>query len=426
MNGRTSGIVLDLERTGTIDWSDLLPEARRARERLEAGTGPSAELTGWLDLPAQMNDEALAAIEGAAARIRATDALVVAGIGGSYLGARALIDALAGPDGFEVLFAGNSLDAAYHQRLLQRLSGRRYSVDAVSKSGGTIEPSIALRLLLADLEARLPREQADQLIYATTGPSGALAELADSRGWTVFPIPDGVGGRFSVLSAVGLLPAAAAGCDIRAIVAGARSAMEILRDPENSDALGNPALAYAAFRQAAYRSGRKVEALLTCAPSLASLAGWWQQLFGESEGKDKKGALPQTIDLTTDLHSLGQWLQDGEPIAFETAIDAKTGHDLEIPSGGSTGGGPDHVAGKQLHTVNRAALAAALEAHADRGTPCLRIEIPEIAAGTIGALLYFFEYSCAISGYMLGVDPFDQPGVEAYKRNMRRLLEESD
>jgi glucose-6-phosphate isomerase len=230
-----------------------------------------------------------------------------------------------------------------------------------------------------------------------------------------------VGGRFSVLTGVGLLPAAAAGCDVRALLAGAGEMQELLRAPGN-DTTDNPALKYAALRQAAYRAGRKVEALLYCTPALSSLAEWWKQLFGESEGKQGQGLLPTSIGLTTDLHSLGQWLQDGEPIALETAIDAVGGDAIEIPDDPARPDRPDRLAGRPLHEVNRVALAATLEAHAAGGTPCARIQVPAITEPTLGGLLYFFEYACAVSAYVQGVNPFDQPGVEHYKRNMRRLL----
>jgi glucose-6-phosphate isomerase len=351
--------------------------------------------------------------------------MVVVGIGGSFLGAKALIDALADPrdDRFPIHFAGCHLDGADLAALLRHLSDKRYAVNAVSKSGTTTEPGVALRALLDELESRFDGEEVDRLVVTTTDAStGALRELSERRGWVSFPVPADVGGRFSVLTPVGLLPAAVAGLDIRSLLEGARQMMRALRSPADDDPSSNPALAYAAYRQAAYRAGRKVEALLTCSPRLSALAGWWQQLFGESEGKQGLGLLPVPVRITTDLHSLGQWLQQGERIALETAIDVVAGDDLVVPTTAESADGLDHLAGRAVHEINRVALAATLEAHAAGGTPCARIELPDISEHSLGSLLYFFEYSCALSAYTMGVNPFDQPGVEAYKQNMHRLL----
>lgn len=426
MNAQAT-ILLDFQHAGEIDWTGLLPEARRARELLESGSGPGGGFTGWLDLPSRTTADELDSIEQTAADIRRHDALVVVGIGGSFLGAKALIDAMRDPrnQGFPVHFAGWHLDGTDYASLLRHLAGRRYAVNAISKSGTTTEPGVALRLLLGDLESRFDAATVDRLVIATTDPAdGALRGLADRRGWTSFPVPADVGGRFSVLTPVGLLPAAAAGINVHALLAGAGEMMDALRNPANDSPSSNPALAYAAFRLAAYRAGRKVEALLTCSPRLGSLADWWQQLFGESEGKQRRGILPVPIALTTDLHSLGQWLQQGERIALETAIDVVRGDDLTVPATESGGDGLGHLQGRRVHDVNRIALAATIEAHAADRTPCLRIEVPEISERTLGAMIYFFEYACGISAYAMGINPFDQPGVESYKQGMRRLLDE--
>ncbi|MBW2278613.1 MAG: glucose-6-phosphate isomerase [Deltaproteobacteria bacterium] len=418
-------ILLDFEHVKDLDWTALLPEARRARELLESGDGPGNELTGWLDLPTRLTSGELDRIERQALDIRQHDALVVVGIGGSFLGAKALIDALRDPrqDAFPVHFAGWHLDGADHASLLRHLAEQRYAVNVISKSGTTTEPGVAFRLLLDDLETRFDREAVDQLVVATTDSSrGALRALADRRGWASFPVPHDVGGRFSVLTAVGLLPAAAAGLDVRALLDGAREMMDRLRNPANDSPSSNPALAYAAFRQAAYREGRKIETLLLSSPGLVSLGGWWQQLFGESEGKQQRGLFPVPVRLTTDLHSLGQWLQQGERVALETAIDVVEGDDLAVPASEAEHDGLSHLAQRPVHEIGRVALAATPEAHSADGAPCIRIEVPDTSPRTIGALLYFFEYACAISAYTMGVNPFDQPGVEAYKQNMHRLL----
>jgi glucose-6-phosphate isomerase len=417
-------ILLDFDHVGDLDWSALLPEAQRARDLLESGGGPGSEMTGWLDLPTRTTEREIERVEAAAERIRREDALVVVGIGGSYLGAKALIDALGDPRnvGFPIHFAGWQLDGTDHASLLRHLADRRYAVNAVSKSGTTTEPGVAFRLLLDDLESRFDRAEVDRLITATTDASrGALRTLAERRGWATFPVPDDVGGRYSVLTPVGLLPAAAAGLDIRALLDGAREAADALRDP-TADPASNPALCYAAFRQAAYRAGRKLEALLISAPGLRSLGGWWQQLYGESEGKRQGGLFPVPVQLTTDLHSLGQWLQQGERIACETGLDVIDGDELTVPASETSDDRLGYLAGRTVHEIGRVALAATLEAHSADGSPCLRLELRQVSEQTVGALLYFFEYACAISAYTMGVNPFDQPGVEAYKKNMHRLL----
>ncbi len=416
-------IRIDLDLAAGLDHGATAEDVRLARRTLEDGSGPGAGMTGWLDLPIRMK-AGLAVIEEAAAGLREREVVVVVGIGGSYLGARAVIDALGSPfdPAPKVLFAGHNLDAGYHGALLERLSGADYAVNVISKSGTTTEPGCAFRFLWEDLGRRFPDDLARRVVATTDRTRGALRELATAHGLPSFEVPDDVGGRFSVLTAVGLLPVAAAGIDVRALLAGARGMMERLRAPEADGVETNPALAYAAFRLAAFRSGRRIEVLSTTAPHLSCLAEWWKQLFGESEGKGGQGLFPAALSLTTDLHSLGQWMQDGPRVAAETALDVVSGRHLAIPAMDGDRDGLGHLAGRAVHEVNRIALAATLEAHRDGGVPCCRIEIDRLDAARLGALLYFFEYTCGVSAYALGVNPFDQPGVEAYKKNMHRLL----
>lgn len=414
---------IDLDLAAGLDRSAAAGDVQRARRTLEDGSGPGSGMTGWLDLPTRMEAD-LSRIEQVAASLREHDVVVVVGIGGSYLGARAVIEALGSPFGPapKVLFAGHHLDARYHAALLERLSGADFAVNVISKSGTTTEPGCAFRFLWEELGRRFGGELAARVVATTDRSRGALRQLADAHGLTSFEVPDDVGGRFSVLTAVGLLPVAVAGVDVRALLAGARGMMDLLRDPAADGVDSNPALAYAAFRLAAFRAGKRIEVLSATAPHLASLAEWWKQLFGESEGKGGQGLFPAALSLTTDLHSLGQWMQDGPRIVAETALDVREERPLAIPAMEGDGDGLGHLAGRAMHDVNRIALAATLEAHRDGGVPCCRLELDRMDASTLGALLYFFEYACGVSAYALGVNPFDQPGVEAYKRNMHRLL----
>ena len=424
MNG-TPALKLDLSAAADLDLGAAEAQVRGARETLEKGTGPGASMRGWLDLPTRQTAVEIDRIAEIAARVRKLDALVVVGIGGSYLGAAAVMRALGAPfaEEFPVLFAGHNLDADYYERLLGHLAGKRYAVNVISKSGGTTEPSIAFRLLWRDLEGRFSRAELRDLVLVTTGakPSG-LKRFQEAFGLEMLEVPEDVGGRFSALSAVGLLPIAAAGCDIRALLDGAREAARDVRDPERGDAASNPALAYAAFRLAAYRAGKRIEVLSSSTPRLQLLAEWWKQLYGESEGKGGKGLFPAAMSLTTDLHSLGQWMQDGERIVCETALDVVESAALEVPPIDGDIDGLAYLNGQRVHHVDRTAMHATLAAHRDGGVPCLRMEIPRIDARTIGYLLYFFEYACGVSAYALGVNPFDQPGVEAYKKNMKAML----
>lgn len=415
---------IDLDRAGRLDLEAATKEALGAREILEGGTGPGADMRGWLDLPAGTTPEALGRIERAARAIRETEALVVVGIGGSFQGASAILDALVGPfgDGLPIHFAGHHLDAAYHRDLLAHLRDKRYSVNVISKSGTTLEPSVAFDLLRSDLESRFGRGQLGSLVFATTDPeAGSLRSLANEVGMTTFPVPDDVGGRYSVLSPVGLLPLAAKGIDISALLEGARAMAATVRDPGNTDLAHNPALAYASFRIAARTAGRSVEMMACATPRLAGMADWWKQLFGESEGKDGGGLLPVSLTYTTDLHSLGQWIQEGPPIAFETVLDVVSGGDLTVPTAGD--GLCGDLAGRPIHDLCRTVAKGALAAHSSAGVPCARVELDSIEERELGAFIYLMEYACGISAHAQGVNPFDQPGVEAYKRAARKLLE---
>ncbi len=417
-------IQLDFEHAGTVDPAALADEAVRAAELLESRGGPGNDFLGWIDLPANLGDSDLAAVEAAAAQIREAGALVVVGIGGSYLGARAVLEALRSPfdPGFPVYYAGHHMDAAYHRDLLKHLAGKRYAVNVISKSGTTTEPGLAFRFLWKDLAARFSADELRSLVFATTDArKGSLRTLADRQGLSTFVIPDDVGGRYSVFTPVGLLPIAAGGADIRKLIAGARAMREFLAaNQKNFDA--NPALRYAAYRNSCYRDGKKIEIMASYNGALHYVHEWWKQLYGESEGKNGKGIFPASVDLSTDLHSMGQWMQDGERTIFETVLDVENVAGPSIEAAESDDDGLNYLAGRELNAVNRTALAATLSAHASGGVPCLRLQLRQIDEGVIGALLYMFEYACGVSAYMLGVNPFDQPGVEAYKSKMFQLL----
>ncbi len=416
---------VDLAYTGNIDPNSMIEDAKEARRTLETGSGKGSHMRGWLDLPHSTTEKDLQALADTAREIRQNDALLVLGIGGSNLGAQAVIDALVSPfaSDFPVLFGGNHLDPDYHATLLDHLSETRYCVNVISKSGNTMEPAIALRLFRQDLINRFGREEAARLLFVTTGSkTGALNDLVHVEGLTTFVVPEDVGGRFSVLSPVGLLPIAVAGLDIVALLDGAREISKILRADDNDTADSNPALAYAAYRLACYRAGKKNEVLVSFTPRLRSLCEWWRQLFGESEGKDGKGIIPAASTYTTDLHSMGQWMQEGERTVLGTFIDVETSGDLVIPTSSNDIDGLEYLAGRPLREVNRTAVKGAIRTHRDGGVPCARIEIPSLDAKNLGALLYMFEYACGISAYAMGVNPFDQPGVESFKKNIRELL----
>lgn len=399
-----------------------LKKAQEFRDLLHSGKGKGGDFLGWLDLPVNTGDALIAEIEETAQLLKKNDAIVVTGIGGSYLGAKAVIEALGDPfkNNFPVYFAGHNLDSFYHERLFNHLKKLRYGVNIISKSGTTTEPAVAFRFLLKDLTERFGKESLKNLVVATTDKSrGSLKKLSDTIGLKTFIIPDDVGGRYSVISPVGLLPMAAAGLNIKSFVRGASLMREHLYSANGTD---NPALLYASLRNEAYRSGKKIEILASFLPSLAYLSEWWKQLFGESEGKNQKGIFPAAVNLTTDLHSMGQWIQDGERNIFETVIDCVNRNPLFLPESDNDDDGLNYLSGKDLNQINRTALSSTLAAHASGGVPCIRIEIPDLNEEVMGALMYFFEYACGISAYMLGVNPFDQPGVESYKTEMFKQL----
>ena len=385
------------------------------------------DFLGWLDLPEDFDKEEYARIKAAVERIKAdSEVLVVIGIGGSYLGARAVIEALRPVvgvpfDGFpEIYFAGNQISATYMRALQKALRGRRFSINVISKSGTTTEPAIAFRLLKRQLEEQVGKEEAARRIYATTDRSrGALKKLAEQEGYECFVVPDDVGGRYSVLTAVGLLPIAAAGIDTDALIKGAQDMRRhLLAAPGN-----NPAVEYAALRNGLLRQGKTVEILANYEPGLHYVSEWWKQLYGESEGKDGKGIFPASVDLTTDLHSMGQFIQDGNRILMETVIMAdKSSLPVLLEGEEEDLDGLNYLAGRTMDFVNESAMKGTMLAHVDGGVPVTRICLDEIDDYSLGELLYFFEYACGVSGYILGVNPFNQPGVESYKKNMFALL----
>lgn len=400
-------------------WTDHL---KWAHQTLVEGTGAGADFRGWLDPALMVTDEEIAEIEAIAQDLRAkSDTLVVIGIGGSYLGARAVIEALAAPDAPTVHFAGQNLSARYHTDLLAKLGSLRVAVNVVSKSGTTTEPAVAFRLFRAHVEQTAGEDAAKDLIVATTDrKKGALRKVADVTGYRTLPIADDVGGRYSVLSPVGLLPIAYAGIDIRALRQGAIDCAKAAG--AESDPLKNPVLFYAAARNQLYNQGYAVEVLSAFEPRLQILQEWWKQLYGESEGKDNASLFPASIALTTDLHSMGQYMQQGRRFLIETFVTVTGGEpDLPLPSGDDSDE-LGYLTGKPLSEVNHAAYQATALAHRDGSVPNMTIEVGELTPHSLGALLYFFERACGISGYLLGVNPFDQPGVEAYKKNMFALL----
>ena len=408
------------------------PGVADSMEKLHKGTGKGNDFLGWLNLPSSLTDAHLTEIENAAARLQERcEVVVVIGIGGSYLGAKAVIEALShtfapmlGAGKYpQVLFAGQNIGEDYLYELQQVLAGKQFGLVNISKSGTTTEPAIAFRLLKKQLEAQVGKEEAKHRIVAVTDAArGALRKLADMEGYKTFVIPDNVGGRFSVLTPVGLLPIAIAGFDIRALVAGA----VVMEKACGEDVpFGqNPAAVYAAARNVLYRSGKKIEILVNFNPKLHFFAEWWKQLYGESEGKENKGIFPASVDFTTDLHSMGQWIQEGERTIFETVLSvSRMKYNVTIPTDEDNLDGLNFLAGKRVDEVNKMAELGTQIAHVDGGVPNLKIEIPEITERYLGELIYFFEKGCGISGYLLEVNPFDQPGVEAYKKNMFALLE---
>lgn len=394
-----------------------------AHETLQNGTGAGADFRGWLD-PAQMvTDAQIDEIQAIADDLRAkSDTLVVIGIGGSYLGARAVIEALAPADGPSVHFAGQNLSARYHTDLLKTLANKRVAVNVVSKSGTTTEPAAAFRLFRQFVEKQAGVEASKSLIVATTDTQkGALRKVANEVGYRTLPIADDIGGRYSVLSPVGLLPIAYAGIDIRALRQGAIDCAQAAA--KEADPLKNPVLFYAAARNLLYNQGYSVEILAAFEPRLHFVLEWWKQLMGESEGKDQMALYPSSVELTTDLHSMGQYIQEGRRMLIETfvIVDGASEPVLPLPEGDNADE-LGYLAGKPLSEINQAAYQATALAHRTGGVPNLTIHLPELSAYSLGTLLYFFERACGVSGYLLGVNPFNQPGVEAYKKNMFALL----
>ncbi|NLE24874.1 MAG: glucose-6-phosphate isomerase [Clostridiaceae bacterium] len=402
-----------------------------ANDMLQNKTGPGMDYTGWVELPNDYDREEFGRIIKAAQRIReSSDVLIVIGIGGSYLGARAAIEALSHSfynmlpkdkrNGPEVYFAGNHISPSYLADLMDLIEGKEISVNVISKSGTTTEPAIAFRIFKEYMEKKYGKKGAQSRIYATTDKArGALKTLADKEGYETFVIPDDVGGRYSVLTAVGLLPIAAAGIDIADMMKGARDAYEECKKPFAD----NDCYKYAAVRNALYRKGKTTEILVNYEPSLHFVTEWWKQLFGESEGKDQKGIFPAGVDFSTDLHSMGQYIQDGLRNIFETVINIETSRkSVKMINADEDLDKLNYLAGNEMDFVNKMAMQGTILAHNDGGVPNLMISIPEMNAYWFGYMVYFFEKACGISGYLLGVNPFDQPGVEAYKKNMFALL----
>ena len=398
--------------------------AAQAHRTLLEHTGAGADFTGWLDLPERMQSGELKQILAAASRIRGrSQALVVVGIGGSYLGAKGALELLRPrpqPGDPKILFAGNSLSPDALMHLLEELGDLDFDLNVVSKSGTTLEPALAFRMFRGLLEAKYGPEKAKKHIFATTDAHrGVLKHMADEEGWETFVVPDDVGGRYSVLSAVGLLPMAAAGIDVQTVIGEAIEAFAAMsaQSPEN------PAWQYAAMRHELYRHGKKIELLACFEPAFRFMAEWWKQLYGESEGKEEKGLFPASVDFTADLHSMGQYIQQGERMLMETVVRfAPAEQQMVVPFDEANGDGLNFLAGKTMDFINRQAMDGTLLAHVEGGVPNIILNLDENNARTMGQLIYFFEYACGLSGYLLGVNPFDQPGVEAYKKNMFALL----
>ena len=408
---------------------ELAPRLHIVHGHLQKGNGVGGEFTGWVHLPESYDRAEFARIEQAAQKIRSdSQALVVIGIGGSYLGARGVIECLCSPnynlkkkDTPNIYFIGNGLSSDQLSETMELLDGVDFSVNVISKSGTTTEPAVAFRFFRRLLEERYGKEGAAARIYATTDRhKGALKSLADANGYETFVVPDNVGGRYSVLTAVGLLPIAVAGIDIGELMAGAQSMMEVCRA---DDIAVNPAWQYAAARYELYQDGKKIELLASFEPSFRFMAEWWKQLYGESEGKEGKGLFPASVEFTADLHSMGQYIQQGERHLFETVVRfGPSAHENPVPYDDGNGDGLNFLAGKTMDFLREQAMDGTLIAHVEGGVPNITVQVGRRNAFTLGELIYFFEYACGLSGYLLDVNPFDQPGVEAYKKNMFALL----
>ena len=407
----------------------IQPQITAAAKTLREGTGAGNGFRGWIDLPVNYDKEEFARIKAAAERIKKScDIFIAIGIGGSYLGARAAIEFVKSPlynslkkDTPDVYFAGNSINSAYLNELLSLCEGRDVCINVISKSGTTTEPAVAFRVFRELLEKKYGEEEAVKRIFVTTDrKKGKLKELADEKGYETFVVPDDIGGRYSVLTAVGLLPIAVAGIDIDAMMSGAADARVAFTDDDISK---NDCYKYAAVRNILYRAGKTTEIMVSYDPALAMLNEWWKQLYGESEGKDGKGLYPSSVIFSTDLHSLGQYIQQGRRNMFETVIDIKNDvSPFVIPNDPANIDGMNFISGKTMHEVNHNAFLATVLSHTDGGVPNMILELDGRSAYDFGYLVYFFELACAVSGYTLGVNPFDQPGVEGYKNNMYALL----
>ena len=409
------------------EYDTIFPQVELAHQQLESRSGAGNDFLGWLDLPVNYDKEEFARIKEAAKKIREdSDVLLVAGIGGSYLGARAVVEAVKGlyhndtADGLKIYFCGNTISPTYLNDIIKVTKGKRFSINVISKSGTTTETALAFRVLRKLLEDSVGPEEANKRIYATTDRAkGTLKQLADAQGWPTFVVPDDVGGRYSVLTAVGLLPIACAGIDIDALMKGAADA----REAYSVCSKDNDAYRYAMTRNILYRKGKVVETLAAFEPDFTMMNEWYKQLFGESEGKDQKGLMPTSCIFSTDLHSMGQFLQDGSRTMFETYVDIKnTREDFYIEPLEGNFDGLNFLADQNMSVVNRKAMEGTILAHNDGGVPIAVIEVDSLDAYNVGYLIYFFWKACAVSGYLLSVNPFDQPGVESYKKNMFALL----
>ena len=423
---KTAGFISEEE----IGYMSRLTE--QAKDVLVSKNGAGNDFLGWIDLPVDYDKEEFSRIEKAAEKIKKdSDVLIVIGIGGSYLGARAAIEFLR--HGFynslpkekrgtpEIYYVGNSISSTYLQGVIDVIGDRDFSVNVISKSGTTTEPAIAFRIFKKMLEDKYGQEEAAKRIYATTDKArGALKDLATKEGYESFVVPDDVGGRFSVLTAVGLLPIAVSGADIKALMDGAASGRELALNEKFED---NEAMKYAAIRNILLRKGKSVEVLANYEPALHYIGEWWKQLYGESEGKDQKGIFPAAVDFTTDLHSMGQFIPDGARIMFETVMNVEEAREtITIEKEAEDLDGLNYLAGKTMDFVNKSAMNGTILAHTDGNVPNLMIKIPKMDEFHLGQLFYFFEFACGVSGYILGVNPFNQPGVESYKKNMFALL----
>ena len=409
------------------EYDTIFPQVKLAHQQLESRSGAGNDFLGWLDLPVNYDEEEFTRIKEAAKKIREdSDVLLVAGIGGSYLGARAVVEAVKGlyhndtEDGLKIYFCGNTISPTYLNDIIKVTKGKRFSINVISKSGTTTETALAFRVLRKLLEDSVGPEEANKRIYATTDRAkGTLKQLADAQGWPTFVVPDDVGGRYSVLTAVGLLPIACAGIDIDALMKGAADA----REAYSVCSKDNDAYRYAMTRNILYRKGKVVETLAAFEPDFTMMNEWYKQLFGESEGKDQKGLMPTSCIFSTDLHSMGQFLQDGSRTMFETYVDIKnTREDFYIEPLEGNFDGLNFLADQNMSVVNRKAMEGTILAHNDGGVPIGVIEVDSLDAYNVGYLIYFFWKACAVSGYLLSVNPFDQPGVESYKKNMFALL----